>query len=239
MRKGFKKTGKIPEKGFQMKKMTAGQKMRWVAGGLYLALALFQMFAMRSFIIEQFMSGISMPGFPVLQMGLPWLLGLAYIPVFGAMAIWMFAGKNYVAEGARRAVVVGSLLVVAYELMTYDAQVSIVQTMLYSIFKVDLGQTIWNVVIIAFRLLLIILAAFFVTSAHGKGDSLERAEEAIAEAEAAADAAEEAVDTAIVEVAEEMMAEAEAEAETIEAATEAVLDELAKEEADEEKADEK
>lgn len=146
------------------KKMTIAQKMRWTAGALYLALSIYQVFTMRTIITDVAVSSAAVA----------WVCGVMLAVCAGVMAVWMFTGKTVLSDAVHRAVVVGTSLVVVYEAITLSTQIKMIG---YTIQKLMPGNQapvlytaegtlneLYLYFFVALRLVLIILAAFFVCS---------------------------------------------------------------------------
>jgi hypothetical protein len=140
-----------------MKKSTPTQKMRWIAGVLYLLLAFYQVL-----ILSGLLQGASLSSSPFTG-----IAALALAPLAVAMGLWMFASDGVFGAGTRRAVVMGTAWLVLYEIVTYNAQTMLINvTFTQSAVELVAGlanQKIWLYFFLVFRLLLMILAAFFVT----------------------------------------------------------------------------
>lgn len=143
-----------------MKKMTVAQRTRWIAGGLYILLCVYQMF-----IAQAVIQGASLS-----NAYFTWLYAIFVIPAAGAMALWMFSSKEILSAGARRAVVVGTGLMICFELITYSEQTSVIDYMLYSVLPSLYGKPIYLYLFMILQMMLMILAAFFVTSCRSSMD---------------------------------------------------------------------
>lgn len=164
-----------------MKDMKMGQKMRWVAGVVYLALAIYQLFTMR-FLIMALPSGNG--SVPFTQFTAVWIIGLLLAFVYAGMAVWMLSGKSFLTGNVQRAIVVATIFVVAYELLSYSSQAEAMQIMLMFTLPSIAETTIWQLIFIIIRMVLLILAAFFVTSANEKMGAQPEAEQTDEEQEA-------------------------------------------------------
>ncbi len=130
------------------------QKMRLVAGGVYMALAIYQMFIARTVAMN---ASLQVATFT-------WISAMLLIVAAGAMAVWMFSSDKLFGAGTRRAVVVGTVLWIAFELMTYSEQANVINYTLGQILPNLYGQQLWLYFFMVVRYVLMILAAFFVTS---------------------------------------------------------------------------
>lgn len=140
--------------------MTLGQKMRWIAGGIYAVLSVYTMLTMRFLLIfSQNMNPIGIANYPA-----GWIVQLLLIFATGAAAVWMFSKKEYLSDSARRAIVIVTALIIAFELISYSSQTELIYYTLYVTFPKMAENKIWSLVFIVVRMLLYILAAFFVTS---------------------------------------------------------------------------
>lgn len=136
--------------------------MRWTAGVLYLVLCIYQMLAGYTILIG---AGISNATFV-------WIAAVLIIPISGCMAIWMLGGDSVFSAGLRRGVVVGTAWFVIFELITYSEQTKLIN---YTFSTMPALQGLYNnqyalYGFMIFRLLLMILAAFFVTSCRDSMD---------------------------------------------------------------------
>lgn len=135
--------------------MTFGNKMRWVAGGLYGLLAVYQMYLVKPVLV----------GAPITNLYLTWIHAILLMAGAAVMAVWMFYGRENLSANVRRAVVAGSVFAVIFELMTYSDQADLINYAIYSVLPDQVNNTTLQYVLMVLRLLLLILAAFFVTSA--------------------------------------------------------------------------
>ena len=139
-----------------MNGMTLGQKMRWIAGGMYLFLAVYQVACVRGSIVHGTMA----------DTGIVALLAIVFAAVALGMAVWMFSSKKELTTGAHRAIIVGTIVAVCYELLTYSGQTPIIQLSWQSLFG---GEQLppWGLYgLVIVRLLVVILAAFFALSSR-------------------------------------------------------------------------
>ena len=211
-----------------MKEARVSTKMRWIAGVIYGLLALYEVFT-----LKEVLSGAAITNIPI-----AWLMELAVLLGAGIMAVWMLCGREIVKPEIRRAVVVATALVVLFELLTYEVQAGGIGYTLAAMFPntMGAGSNLYQLIGMIVRLLLMILAAFFVQSASAEMD-IEKAE---ADAEDAAEDLDEALNKA--EAALENGVDEEEAAEVVKAVEEArqelaeALDEMdeALEEAEEE-----
>lgn len=166
------------------KKMTLGQKMRFVAGGTYTVLALYQMlctyYAIQSMLEADMYYG--------------WKIAILAIPAFAAMAFWMFASRKVLSGGARRGITVGTILVVCYELLTYRGQVALIGTALYTLIPGLYDNQVAQYAFMLARILLLVLACIFAN--YSKRSDSRPIEEVLAEGTADDD---EAMPEAIIE----------------------------------------
>lgn len=135
--------------------MTFGNKMRWVAGGLYGLLAVYQMYLVKPVLV----------GAPITNLYLTWIHAILLMAGAAVMSVWMFYGRENLSANVRRAVVAGSVFAVIFELMTYSDQADLINYAIYSVLPDQVNNTTLQYVLMVLRLLLLILAAFFVTSA--------------------------------------------------------------------------
>lgn len=199
---GWKPRRNAPESGLELKDMTFGNKMRWVAGGLYGLLAVYQMYLIKPVLV----------GVPITNLYLTWIHAILLMVGAAVMSVWMFYGRENLSANVRRAVVAGSVFAVIFELMTYSDQADLINYAIYSVWPDQVNNTTLQYILMVVRLLLLILAAFFVTSAKepDKKYLAEEGEEA-AEDEEDADGAVE-----VIEIIEVVEAEAQEEPETAE-----------------------
>lgn len=182
-----------------MKDLTVSNKMRWVAGGLYGLLCLYQMF-----LVKVILEGAS-PS----NVYFTWLYAIVLVVGAAAMSVWMFYGKEALGAGARRAIVAGTVFCVAFELMTYTDQTDVINYTLYNSFPTLADNSAALYIIMVLRLLLMILAAFFVTSSRERAvepelaEEMEDADDDQAEETLELDKAEEASDAAEAEETKE------------------------------------
>ncbi len=140
-----------------MKDMGLGQKVRWIAGGLYLVLAVYQVACVHNVVVQGTFA----------DMGVVALLAIGLVGAATAMAIWMFSSKDILGTGAHRAVIVGTVVAVCYQLLTYKGQAGIIQGA-WQAFTGSGDNTPGLLLgaLVFVRLLLLILAAFFVLSSR-------------------------------------------------------------------------
>lgn len=139
-----------------MSKLTVAQRMRKVAGCFYFALAVYQMFL--SLYVMRYVV--------VYNARFVWIYAHLLVVAAGVMAVWMFSSNKVFSPGIGTAVAVGTALVVIYELFTYREQTeSVINNTLYILFNGALyGNRYVLYVLMIIRLMLMILAAFFVTN---------------------------------------------------------------------------
>lgn len=154
-----------------MKKATHATKMRWTAAALYIVVFLVQLFTVRYFLTTMSVGITSIP--------LDFYGPFALVLISAGMAVWMFAGKKAISGGAIRAIILSTAIIIAYELITYDAQAYLIEFFFSNYIPSLAGKDILVYVVVIVRMMLLILAAFFVASSR---DSLPAAE-ALAEAE--------------------------------------------------------
>lgn len=183
-----------------MKNMSFAQKMRWIAGCFYVLLFGFQTYTMTYALSHQEMALAYLP--------VSWLFAVALIPAAGAMALWMFAGKGGIGGSGRRMAVMGTVLVVLFELLTYESQAEAINAAFYFTAESLYNSTMWKFVFMLIRLLLLIFGAFFITCSREGLDGGKNAEAG----EAGADGAD-AADEAGEEEAEDALVRAEEDAE--------------------------
>ena len=142
--------------------------MRWVAGGLYALLCVYQMFIAQSVI----------QGASLTNAYFTWLYAVAVVPLSAIMAVWMLSGKKTLPETVRRGVCVATLLIVVFELITNTEQSTIIDYTLYNVLPALYGKTFALYVLVAIRLLLMAMAAFFVYSSNADEKSDDKEDEA-------------------------------------------------------------
>lgn len=204
-------------------KLTIAQRMRWIAGGAYGALALYQMF-----ICQTILQGARLQ-----EMTTVWMYNIGLIPLAGILCVWMFAGKKVFTAGVHRAFIASTGLFVAFELFTYGEQTGVINYTLYYAIPNLANQQVWLYAFMVLRLMLMIVATFFVTNNCKAYDLLpQKKEEEEAQQEKSAEA--------LVELFEEEKA-AEEEKERIDDEAVKELDEetAAREAAEETAAEEK
>lgn len=203
-----------PESGLELKDMTFGNKMRWVAGGLYGLLAVYQMYLVKPVLV----------GAPITNLYLTWIHAILLMAGAAVMSVWMFYGRENLSANVRRAVVAGSVFAVIFELMTYSDQADLINYAIYSVWPDQVNNTTLQYILMVLRLLLLILAAFFVTSAKEPDKKYladeEGEETAEAEPEGDTDGAVE-----VIEIIEVVEAEAQEEPEEAEEAADAADEE--------------
>ncbi len=161
-----------PEKGFSMKeKKTTSQLMRQIAGWLYLVLSAYQIFSLY---------GCMSVGFG--QAPTAWLLEAFFMLVSIAFAIYLIGGQPTLKAPVRRGVVAGTVFVVAFALITFTTQTFMLQYGLWQLFpdrflSYEEVPPVWTIILLAIRLVLYILAAFFVASSTEEADKKQLAEE--------------------------------------------------------------
>lgn len=135
------------------KKGSTAQTMRQVAGWIYLVLCIFQM----ATLIGSLEAGFT-------QVPNAWLIEIGLMVLEGVVAVYMIGGTGVLKRHVRRGVIVGTILVVAFALITYTTQTSMLGYALTVIFPNWEAPAIWKIVLLLIRLVLLILAAFFVSS---------------------------------------------------------------------------
>lgn len=146
-----------------MKENSIGKKMRTIAGIVYGLYTLVLMFSMRFFLIVDSEKGVSVA---VTQLTSPWIMFLGLIIGGSAMCIWLLSSNEYLSAKTRSAIVTGTVLLVAFYMISYTALSEAVRLMLAVTFGMEYSSSIWEIILFAVQLVLIILAAFFVTCAH-------------------------------------------------------------------------
>ena len=186
--------------------MTFGNKMRWVAGGLYGLLAVYQMYLIKPVLV----------GAPITNLYITWIYAIMLMVGAAVVSVWMFYGRENLSAGVRRAVVAGSVFAVIFELMTYTEQADLINYAIYSMLPDQVNNTTLQYILMVLRLMLIILAAFFVTSAKEPDKKYladeDDADDAAEDEEATNRQVEEGGAVEVVEIVKEVQAE-EAEAE--------------------------
>lgn len=226
-----------------MKTASTAVKMRWIAGVLYGIFFVFQLLTVNLFF--QVMMLFDMPFSLLAQLG----TGL----LAAGVCVWLFSGKAEVKEGARRAFVAATVLAVVMELALYSSQMNwfsqiinynlmqgVAPTFPFNLLNVATQNVgIVYMVMVIIRLMLLILAAFFITSARDGIDEDEEAEDMFGEDEAVAvEVVEQVVVLEVDEEADEETDDAPAE-QAEEAAEEAGEEEAVEEQpADQPAADE-
>lgn len=141
-----------------MKDMTMAQKMRWIAGGMYMLLAVYQLFTCL-FLME---NG-SLGGLPVV-----YIFSILLSPLAAGFAVWLFSSRRVLSGAVRRGTVAATVFCVLFELFTYDLQTQAVSLTLQGVLNTESAHdnSVVLYVLVIIRLLLLILAAFFVTSSR-------------------------------------------------------------------------
>ncbi|NLW79808.1 MAG: hypothetical protein GXY32_10420 [Ruminococcaceae bacterium] len=138
------------------------RKFRLAAGILYLVLSVYQMF-----FDQAVLQGAGFGDSPF-----TWVYATALIAVAGAMAVWMFTAPNKpLHPGARRAVIIVTILMVVFELITYRGQINIINFSLQQVLPSLAGMALWQYIFLIIRLLLAIIACFFVVSCYDRGNA--------------------------------------------------------------------
>lgn len=143
-----------------MKDSTLAQKMRVTAGVLYAVLSVYQMLTTHTVLLGATITNISMV----------WLAAVLLIPGAAVMSLWMFSGEEVFSRGVRRAVGWGTAIAIVFEFVTYTQQVNIINYTLAQWLPAIYNQQIALYGFLAVRLLLMVLAAFFVISAKESYD---------------------------------------------------------------------
>ena len=155
-----------------MKGMTVAQKMRWVAGVIFIVLSGYQLLLTRCiYLYRAYSAGEIKFSVSNITFSLLYALGLAVAA--GAAAIWMLASKKVLPSGARRGVVVAVLLAIVFELLSYQDQIFIIQYSLSSWISGIYSNQMYAYFFMIFRMLLMILATFFVTSSKESLDYVD------------------------------------------------------------------
>lgn len=139
-----------------MKNLTVAQKMRRVAGMLYLALSVYQA-ALFSVVISMMVPS---------NTTFSWILQVLLVGGAAAMSVWMFGGDAVLKTGVRRAVVTGTAALVMFQLLNYSMLARAVDYTFatYRFLQPLQGKPTWQYVSLVIQLLLVILAAFFITN---------------------------------------------------------------------------
>ncbi len=206
------------------------QKMRQIAGYIYGALFIFELFTLYYVLV-----GMAVTGVP-----LAILFEILVLPLAGAACVACIAGRDTLADAPVRAAVIGTGLMVVFELVTVQLQVNLIASSMSTLIPSSASQTgtaqMIHYVLFAVRLVLMILAAFFLTSARDTGDSEEIYEEDEENDEESSDADE----TDDAEKEEELEEKTEEIKESVEKAEDEAekVNEEAEEDAPEDKKDE-
>ncbi len=144
-----------------MKNSSAVTTMRRTAGVFYALLFLFQMYSLKYVIAYVAISDLPFSYLAEIIIG----LGAA---VFAA---WLFTSKEEISYKVRSATVLATVLFVLYELLFYQAQTGAIfytlQTAFpFTFFATEANAALLQMIMIIVRLLLAVLAVFFVTSAR-------------------------------------------------------------------------
>ena len=157
---------------------TIPQKMRQIAGYIYGALFVFELFTLYYFI----------NAYSVTEMPLGMLLEMFVMGLAAVACVLCIAGRNTLSDTAVRAGIIVTGVVVLFELFTIRLQVN----MIASSISVMLSSTLpsgtaqmSHYMLFAVRLVLMILAAFFLTSARGgtQSDDMYEEEEGVFDVE--------------------------------------------------------
>ncbi len=168
------------------------KKMRRISGIIYGVLAIYEMIVLR-YIVQNA---------AIIDIPIAWLVQLLIMVSSGAMAAWLLAGDTAISKEKRRVVTVITALVVIFQLISYSTQALLMDyavSMLFPTMEMT-GTSIYQLIGMLIRMLLLVLGAFFVQSASEEMDNAEELKEA-AEKEMAD--AEDALDNAEVEETEE------------------------------------
>lgn len=138
---------------------SSAKTMRTTAGVLYLVLSVYQMFLTRAVTLG---SGFSKAYFT-------WIYAVALAVGAGVMAVWMFSSAKPVKAVARRAVTVGSILVIAFELITFPGQAVIINFTLQQSLAGIADQALWQYIFIILRIILVLAGMFVVMNAYDRG----------------------------------------------------------------------
>lgn len=140
-----------------MKETSSVKGYRIGAGVLYLVLAVFQM-GLQYSVVQG--TGFGTAYFT-------WTAAVMLIAGAGVMSAWMFSAFKPLKAGARRAILVGTLLAVVFELITFNSQATLINYTLQQLLPSLAGGWIIYLFIIV-RLVIMILAAFFAGSCTDK-----------------------------------------------------------------------
>ena len=174
--------------------------MRWIAGVVYALLFTYQLYLVK-IVLE--MANLS-------NAYILWLGALLLMVGAGAMTVWMFHGREQLSPSSQRAIVSGTILCIIFELMTYSGQTELIKYAVYNVFPDQVENTTLLYALMVARLLIMIFAAFVVTSTPPKvKDMLEVDEES--EDSEELDDAEEVDEISEVEIIEEVVIEIESE----------------------------
>ncbi len=175
------------------------KKMRWIAGALYGVLSVYEMLVLRYIL-----SSAAITDLPIAL-----ICQVVLMTAAGAMAVWLLAGAKALSKEKQRGITVATGLVVIFQLITYATQVIAIDSTLSVLFPslLTTGSTMYQLVGMLVRMLLLVLAAFFVQSAGVEADTVEslakEAEEEVEELEETLEKLEEAVKEEMLEALNE------------------------------------
>lgn len=128
------------------------------------------------FMLKYIMSSVQISFFAI---PLPWMMEVGFMVLAGGLAAWMFSSSAALDKGKRNTVVVITALIIAFELVTYGLQAELTGYSMLTLFpSIASGSAaeIFNYVFIIVRLMLWVLAAFFVLSTKVEKENAELAE---------------------------------------------------------------
>ncbi|MGD9559921.1 MAG: hypothetical protein AB7V55_04855 [Oscillospiraceae bacterium] len=144
-----------------MKETSPVKGFRVAAGILYGVLAIYQMLFTRAV-----MQGSTLGNVPFV-----WLAALLFVPLAAVLSIWMFSSYQPLKAGAGRGVLVGTILAVVFELVTFTMQTTMVNYVVQQFLPNLSGNGMVLYVLVIIRLVLLILAVFFVINSSGKASA--------------------------------------------------------------------
>lgn len=184
-----------------MRKASMPTKMRWIAGGLYSILFIFQLFLLQN-ILTSMQYAFSFANLPVV-----WLVEIALTVVSAVVAIKLFAQDGALEQKTVRMFVFATFFLIIYELFTYTMQTEMLafSFQFSTLFAFVSTNKLAQYILIVLRLMLLILASFFVSSAQAVKVNAEEEQDDTDEIEA----------EALEALAEEVLIELEKEDEVI------------------------
>lgn len=167
--------------GYKMENASLAPKMRRIAGVLYGAFFLLQLLSLKHSLLNGNLSYINYT-YSALYVQTLDKLNVALGLLAGAFCVWLIAGADSVSAKVSRGTVAATVLVVISNFMFFNGHMTFLhETMLtqfpFNAFVTESNVGLLSVVMFGVQVVLLILAAFFVTSAQLPAEAAEEEED--------------------------------------------------------------